>query len=35
MNEHGNPKTGRHSFWSTLFATALAIGLLYAGGFFS
>lgn len=32
--QHGKPKTGTHSFWATLIATALLLGLLWAGGFF-
>lgn len=34
IGEHGKPKTGVHSFWSVLFATAISFSLLYWGGFF-
>lgn len=31
----GQPEKGKHSFWSSLFATSIFVGLLYWGGFFS
>ena len=34
LEQHGKPKTGEHSFWLQLFATAIALWLLYMGGFF-
>jgi hypothetical protein len=32
--DHGRPRTDQN-FWTSLAATALALGLLYWGGFFS
>lgn len=32
--QHGKPKEGTESFWSSLFAVAVHIGLLIWGGFF-
>jgi hypothetical protein len=34
MEQHGQPKTGTHSFPSSLFATALILWILWEGGFF-
>lgn len=34
LAQHGKPKTGNESFWVSLFSTALALWLLYMGGFF-
>lgn len=31
---HGQPKTGVHSAWATLFGTTIMFTLLYFGGFF-
>lgn len=30
----GEPKTGRHSIWTTLFAAGLEFWILWEGGFF-
>ncbi|WP_156129088.1 hypothetical protein [Chitinibacter sp. ZOR0017] len=35
LSEHGKPKTGKHSFWSTLIAVGLGYWIVSAGGFFS
>lgn len=32
--KHGQPETGKHNFFLTLFSNAIVIWLLYAGGFF-
>lgn len=34
-NQHGKYRTGKNNFWVSLIATALEIGLLWWGGFFS
>lgn len=34
-NQHGKDKTGKHSFWASLIATLLMLGLFYWGGFFN
>lgn len=34
MARHGQPRTGKHSFWWQLSGTALVAGLLWSGGFF-
>lgn len=34
MSRHGDPKTGTHSVWSTIFATTIVVAILYWGGFF-
>ena len=34
LEQHGKPKTGKENFWTSLAACALAIWLLYEGGFF-
>lgn len=33
-HEHGKYKTKKHSFWETLIAVAIELGLLWWGGFF-
>lgn len=35
MMEHGTPKTGINSFWTTLVGVCINIGLLWWGGFFA
>lgn len=35
LAKHGQPKDDSHSFWWTLTASGICIGLLYWGGFFS
>ena len=35
MQQHGQPKTGKHSLWVSLFAIAIMATLLYLGGFFN
>jgi hypothetical protein len=35
MAKHGEPKTGKYDFWTTLLSSILALGLLYWGGFFA
>lgn len=32
---HGQPKTGKYNFWSSLAAIPIAIAILYFGGFFA
>lgn len=32
---HGQPNSGRKSFWTTAIATAITLWLLYEGGFFA
>ncbi|EHW2218196.1 transglycosylase SLT domain-containing protein [Salmonella enterica subsp. enterica serovar Abony] len=34
LARHGQPRTGKHSFWWQLSGTALVAGLLWSGGFF-
>jgi hypothetical protein len=34
LAKDGEPRTGRWSFWISLLAAAINIGILYAGGFF-
>ena len=34
LEQHGNPKTGKENFWTSLTASALTLWLLYMGGFF-
>ena len=34
-HKHGTPRTGLNSFWASLFAAAIEIALLLAGGFFA
>lgn len=34
MAQHGLPQ-GDHNFWTTLVATVIQVGILYAGGFFN
>ena len=31
---HGQPKTGHHSFWKSLFGGLICWSCLYQGGFF-
>lgn len=31
----GEPKTGKYSFWASVFSTALVLWLLYEGGFWT
>lgn len=33
--KHGNPKEGKHDFWSIGLATLLSLSLLWWGGFFA
>ena len=33
--QHGDSKTGRESFWTSLVSAAVTIWLLYEGGFFT
>lgn len=35
LQQHGQPKTGKHNFGTMLVATCINFGLLYWGGFFS
>ena len=35
LAKHGEPKTGKYSFWSALISTTIQIVILYLGGFFS
>jgi hypothetical protein len=35
LGQHGKPKTGNESFWTSLIATTLTLWLLYEGGFFN
>ena len=35
MAQHGKPKTGKESFWTTLVAIGIQFGILYWGGFFN
>jgi len=35
MAQHGKPKTGKESVWTSLIAAAIWIGLLNWGGFFN
>ena len=35
LEQHGKPKTGNESFWTSLIATTLTLWLLYMGGFFN
>lgn len=35
LGKHGEPKTGKYSFWLQLAASAIPCGLLYWGGFFA
>ncbi len=35
LEQHGKPKTGNESIWVSLIASALALWLLYEGGFFN
>ena len=35
LEQQGKPKTGNHSLFGSLVATAIAGWLLWAGGFFS
>jgi heme A synthase len=32
---HGEPKKGKHSFWTSIIGVAIAAALLYWGGFFA
>lgn len=34
MAKHGEPRTGKYSFWAALIAAAIEIALLYFGGFY-
>lgn len=34
MANHGKPKKGTESFWTSLIAVGISCGLLYWGGFF-
>lgn len=34
MMQHGEPKRGEYSVWSTILSMAVVVGLLYWGGFF-
>ena len=34
MQRHDEPRTGVYSVWTTLFATAINVALLWWGGFF-
>lgn len=34
ISEHGKPKTGNNSFWTSLVATIVNVFILYMGGFF-
>lgn len=35
IEKNGQPRTGKHSFVTTLIVTAITCGLLYWGGFFA
>ena len=35
LSKDGKPKEGNHSFWISLFATAVVYSLLFYGGFFT
>lgn len=35
LAQHGQPRTGKHSFWLTLVTAAILIAVLYWGGFFN
>lgn len=35
LEQHGNPKTGKENFWTSMTASALTLFLLYQGGFFN
>jgi len=35
LAKHGEPQKGKHSFWMSLVNSAVIVGLLYWGGFFS
>jgi soluble lytic murein transglycosylase-like protein len=35
LAKHGKPRTGKHSFWWSLFGNVITIWLLWCGGFFS
>lgn len=35
ISNHGKPKTGEHDAGAFLLASAITLGLLYWGGFFS
>ena len=34
LAKHGKPREGTESFWISLFATVMQLGLLWWGGFF-
>lgn len=34
LAKHGEPKTGKYSFWMALVASAIELTLLYFGGFY-
>lgn len=35
LAKDGQPKTDKYSFWGTVVATLISLGLLYWGGFFN
>ena len=35
MVKHGKPKEGNYNFWTSLLSSAIVVGLLIWGGFFS
>lgn len=35
ISKHGDPKIGKHDFWSDLFCIAVYSALLWWGGFWS
>ena len=34
LTRHGEPKTGKYSFWIALISCAIEFSLLYFGGFY-
>ena len=34
LAKHGEPRTGKYSFWVSLISSAIELSVLYFGGFF-
>ena len=35
LAKHGEPRTDKYNFWSSLFGSTIILALLWGGGFFS
>lgn len=34
LSQHGRPRTGKYSFWTSLISFGIEFAILYYGGFF-